>query len=46
MRCGRGSLSLNGIEIYSGVWAMDKMEGEGYIKSMKYMSKNCPPIFN
>lgn len=39
MRHGRGSLFLNGISIYEGEWRADRLEGEGYIKSMKYMSK-------
>jgi len=46
MRHGRGSLYLNGISIYEGEWVGDHLHGEGYLKSMKYMTKNCPPVFN
>lgn len=38
-------MSLNGISIYEGEWSEDKFEGEGYIKSMKFTTSNCPALF-
>lgn len=46
MKHGKGSITLNGISIYEGEWCNDKLQGEGYIKSMKCMSDSCSPIFN
>jgi len=37
---------MNGISIYEGEWYQDRLHGEGYIKSMKYLSGACPPVFS
>jgi hypothetical protein len=46
VRHGKGSLILNGIPIYEGYWHLDRIQGEGYIKSMKFLSANCPNMLN
>ena len=45
LRHGRGSLFMNGISIYEGEWFQDRLQGEGYIKSLKCLSNNCPNVF-
>lgn len=46
LRHGRGSLVLNGISIFEGEWVCDHLQGEGYLKSMKCMSGECPSVFS
>lgn len=37
-----GTVSLNGIIFYEGQWSLDEVSGQGYIKSLKNFSENCP----
>lgn len=45
-RHGHGILELNGVNIFEGEWFSDAIQGEGYIKSMKLMSTNCPILLH